>query len=69
MEFLDEFLQGKGVSTMLRILWGLVVLLVVLWLIGSLIHFAGSVIHVLLVIAVIVLIYNLFAGGRFRRRR
>ena len=42
-------------------LWGLVVLLVVLWALGFLaFHVGGGLIHLLLVIAVIVAIYNLF---------
>lgn len=48
------------------ILWGVVVLLVILWLLGFLVAHVGSIIHVLLVLAVIVLLYNLFVGGRAR---
>lgn len=44
-------------------LWGLIVVLVVLWLLGFLVvHVAGPLIHLLLVIAVIVLIYQLVTG-------
>jgi hypothetical protein len=57
----------KGVQAMLSsILWGVVVLLVILWLLGFLVAHVGSIIHVLLVLAVIVLLYNLFVGGRAR---
>lgn len=52
---------------MFGILWGVVVVLVVLWLLGFLFHIAGGLIHLLLVIAVIVLLYNLFVGNRSRR--
>jgi hypothetical protein len=45
-------------------LWTIFVILVVLWLLGFSLHVAGSMIHLLLVIAVIVLIYNLIAGRR-----
>lgn len=49
------------------ILWAIVVILVVLWLIGFLVaHVGGGLIHLLLVVAVIVLLYNLFVGGRAR---
>jgi Family of unknown function (DUF5670) len=41
-------------------LWLLVVLLLVLWLGGFALNVAGSLIHALLVIALIVAIYNLF---------
>jgi hypothetical protein len=47
------------------ILWAIVVVLVVLWLIGFLaLHIGGGLIHLLVVIAVIVLLYNLFVGRR-----
>ena len=45
-------------------LWTIFVILLVLWLLGFSFHVAGSFIHLLLVIAVIVLIYNLIAGRR-----
>jgi hypothetical protein len=46
-------------------LWALVVILVVLWLAGFLvIHVGGALIHLLLVIAAIVLIYQLVTGRR-----
>ena len=49
------------------ILWAVVVILVVLWLIGFLVvHIGGGLIHILLVIALIVLLYNLFVGMRRR---
>jgi hypothetical protein len=45
-------------------LWTIFVVLVVLWLLGFSFHVAGSFIHILIVIAVIVLIFNLVTGGR-----
>ena len=45
-------------------LWGLVVVLVVLWLLGFIGHIGGGLIHLLLVIALIILIYNLIVGRR-----
>lgn len=46
-------------------LWGIIVLLVILWLLGWLaFHIAGAFIHILLILAVIVLIYKLIAGRR-----
>ena len=45
------------------LLWGLLVLLVVLWLLGFLVvHVGGSLIHLLLVVAVVLLIINLVTG-------
>jgi Family of unknown function (DUF5670) len=50
------------------ILWVIVVILVVLWLLGWLaFHIGGGLIHILIVVAVIVLLYNLFVGRRGRR--
>jgi len=45
-------------------LWTIVVVLVVLWLLGFIGHIGGGLIHALLVIAAIVLIYNLITGRR-----
>ena len=46
-------------------LWAIVVILVVLWLAGFLaFHIAGGLIHILLVIAAIVLIYQLVTERR-----
>jgi uncharacterized protein DUF5670 len=49
---------------MVGILWGVVVVLVILWLLGFAVHVGGGLIHLLLVIAVIILLYNLFVGRR-----
>ena len=47
------------------ILWVIVVVLVVIWLLGWLaFHITSPLIHLLLVIAVIVLAYNLIVGRR-----
>jgi len=45
-------------------LWTILVILVVLWLLGFTLHIAGSLIHLLLVVAVIVLIVQLVTGRR-----
>jgi hypothetical protein len=45
-------------------LWTIIVVLVVLWLLGLIGGIGGSLIHALLVIAAIVLIYNLVSGRR-----
>jgi hypothetical protein len=49
---------------MLGILWTIFVVLLILWVLGFALHFAGGLIHILLVLAVIVLLYNLFFGRR-----
>jgi len=45
-------------------LWAIFVILLVLWLLGFSLHIAGSLIHLLLVVAVIVLVINLISGRR-----
>jgi len=45
-------------------LWTVFVILLILWLLGFSFHVAGSLIHLLLVIAVAVLIVNLLTGRR-----
>jgi hypothetical protein len=44
------------------LLWAVIVILFVFWLLGFTLHFAGGLIHILLVIAVILLIFNLVTG-------
>ncbi|MGD0627964.1 MAG: lmo0937 family membrane protein [Terracidiphilus sp.] len=45
-------------------LWTIFVILLVLWILGFSLHVAGSLIHLLLVLAVILLIFNLISGRR-----
>ena len=45
-------------------LWTILVILLVLWLLGLVAHVGGSLIHLLLVVAAIVFLFNLFAGRR-----
>ncbi|NDW04311.1 lmo0937 family membrane protein [Jiella pacifica] len=46
-------------------LWTIAVILVILWLLGAFaFHVAGGLIHLLLVIAVIVVIYQVVTGRR-----
>jgi hypothetical protein len=45
-------------------IWTLFVILVVLWLLGFSLNIAGGLIHLLLVVAVIVLLYQLLTGRR-----
>ena len=45
-------------------LWTIFAILLILWLLGFSLHVAGSLIHLLLVVALIVLIINLITGRR-----
>ncbi|HEV2127085.1 MAG TPA: lmo0937 family membrane protein [Thermomicrobiales bacterium] len=49
---------------MLGILWTILVIAVVVWLLGLLLDIGGSLIHVLLIIAAVILIYNMITGRR-----
>jgi hypothetical protein len=51
-------------GSLVSILWTIAVILVVLWLLGLVLNIGGGLIHLLLVIAVIVIIYNLLTGRR-----
>ena len=55
-------MKGAQAMSLANILWAVVV---ILWLLGWLVgHIGGGLIHLLLVIAVIVLVYNLLVGMR-----
>ena len=45
-------------------LWTIFVILLIMWLLGFSLHIGGALIHLLLVIAVVVLIFNLVTGSR-----
>jgi hypothetical protein len=45
-------------------LWAIIVILLVLWLLGFSLHIAGGLIHLLLVVALVVLVFNLITGRR-----
>ena len=45
-------------------LWTIAVILLVLWALGFAIHIGGGLIHALLVIAVIVIVFQLISGRR-----
>ena len=48
-------------------LWAIAVVLIVLWLLGFVvIHVTSALIHLLLLVAIIVIVYNLIAGSRTR---
>jgi hypothetical protein len=43
-------------------LWTIFVILLILWLLGFTLHIGGALIHLLIVVAVIVLIFNLITS-------
>ncbi len=48
----------------MRLAWGIVAVLMILWLLGFTLHVVGSLIHLLLVVAIAVLIIDLVSGRR-----
>ena len=57
-------LLSPGAFKMGNLLWLIIVILLILWLGGFALHVGGGLIHLLLVIAVIVLIFQLVTGRR-----
>jgi hypothetical protein len=45
-------------------LWGIFVILLILWLLGFSLHIGAGLIHLVLVVAVVVLVFNLVSGRR-----
>ncbi len=45
-------------------LWVVFTVILILWLLGFSLHIAGSLIHLLLVVALVVLVINLITGRR-----
>jgi hypothetical protein len=45
-------------------LWTIVAVLLILWLLGFSLSIGGGLIHLLLVVAVVVIVINLFSGRR-----
>jgi hypothetical protein len=47
---------------MVGILWAIICVLFVLWLLGFLLHLGGGLIHIILVVVVVLIIFNLLTG-------
>ncbi len=47
---------------MAGILWAIITALFVFWVIGFALHFGGGLIHLLLVIAAVLFVFNLLTG-------
>ena len=45
-------------------LWTIVAIFLILWLLGFAMHIGGSLIHLLLVVAVVIFVVNLVSGRR-----
>lgn len=49
---------------MLGCLWAILVIVIIVWFVGLLVDVAGNFIHLLLLIALAILVYNLITGRR-----
>lgn len=47
---------------MINLIWTVITVLFVFWLLGFLLHVGGGLIHILLVIALCLVVYNLLTG-------
>jgi hypothetical protein len=47
---------------MVGILWTIIVVLFLFWAIGFFMHLGGGLIHILLVIALVLIVFNLITG-------
>ncbi|HEY5426414.1 MAG TPA: lmo0937 family membrane protein [Candidatus Tumulicola sp.] len=47
---------------MAGLVWAIIVILFVFWLLGFALHFGGGLIHLVLVVVVILVVYNLLTG-------
>jgi hypothetical protein len=52
---------NRGAAAML---WTIIAVLVVLWLLGFTVFHVGSIVHALLVIALVVFVLNILSGRR-----
>ena len=59
-----QFTTGVPPDGRVRMLWTIFAILLILWLLGWGFHVAGSLIHLILVIALIVLVIELITGRR-----
>lgn len=46
----------------MRLAWGIIAILMIMWLLGFTLHIAGGLIHLLLVVALVVFVVDLLTG-------
>jgi hypothetical protein len=49
---------------MINLIWTVIVVLFVLWLLGFVLHVGGALIHLVLVVAVVLVIFNVLTKGK-----
>src|SRR5437764_12256034 len=60
--FTESTADGEIGVRSVAMLWAIIAVLIILWLLGFIGHVAGSFVHLLLVIALIVLVVQLLTG-------
>jgi hypothetical protein len=45
-------------------LWTIVAILLIMWLLGFTLHLGGGLVHILLVVALVAIVFNLLTGRR-----
>jgi hypothetical protein len=56
--------RENNLSQGARMLWTIAIILLILWLLGAFVVNVGSIVHLLLVIALVVIVYRLVTGRR-----
>jgi hypothetical protein len=56
--------ESKFITTMSSLLYAIAVILIIAWALGFFVYSAGSIIHILLVIAVVAILLRLIRGER-----
>jgi hypothetical protein len=64
MSEVQESVSRRRIQERKFMLWTIVAIFLILWLLGFSLSIGGSLIHLLLVIAVVVMIVNLVGGRR-----
>ena len=49
---------------MANILWTIISVLFVIWLLGLVLHFGGALIYIALVVAIVLVVFNLLTKGK-----
>ncbi len=64
MQVASHVKASSPLAQVTNMLWTIFAILLILWLLGWSFHIAGSLIHILLVIAIVVAVINLITGRR-----
>ncbi len=60
----ENYHKTNNKNTQMRLLYGIALILIILWLLGTVFHVAGGLIHLVLVVAVIIFLIEVLGGRR-----